>query len=1129
MSFICLTHISASTYHVSTTGNDNNSGTDISSAWKTIEKACKTLIAGDICYVHAGTYTPVGTPSTSNPGCIAIFTAGTADSRIKLWAAGDGKVTLDFSNINTEAVLNRGFYFGLKSAYWHLKGFEIKNAGDNGIKCEGSYHIFENLEIHDNRDTGLQIGMFKDWNQTPKPSDWPTGSPEFNPDYKYCRGNIVINCDSYNNRDSDEGDADGFATKLFPGPGTEYHGCRAWNNADDNWDLYMVYHPIIIENCWCWKGGYRPDGTASKGNGNGFKLGGGGSSGGAAFAQSVGVHVVKNCISFDNANKGYDQNNAQEGMYLFNNIGWNNLFNYRFPTVLDYGDMYIRNCIGFKPSTASQNHEFFSTSNPNTEYNSWTTLDNCDKFKDKAKGSAQTKDYTSEFKSLSVDLAKAPRQADGSLPENDFCKLKDNSVFIDKGQIISNFNATTHLPANKIPVGYVAFTGITIPYNGTTADFGAIESGDPTIATLALVSGNPTQTIYSGTQIEIIYKFGGAATDVNVTGVPAGYATKEGKIVTIKGNPTETFSFSISTTGGTNTATLNGTITVSNIAPASLVVTSGAAAQDVNIGSAMVTTIYTWGGGATDVTYTALPAGLTVDKNITNKTLTISGTPTADGTYTVTTVGGMEGSTKTINGSINRVIPTKVLTGDWYKIQDAFNALPADLSGRIAIGNGGAETIWDPAKTETGNPFSVGGIDISKSNGYVLFTLPSLVEFKINMLTTGDRTMQIKYGSPDQPESSWKTTSISSFSKGTFPGWDVMGKGGISSTKEPIAIKIINTASGGGLRIYDFYIKVYDDGSVGPEPIPNNELPVVQITSPESGTSFETPASITLTARASDPDGFITKVEFYRGSTLIGTVAGFTTLEGAIEKDYSFIWNDVAKGSYSITAKAYDDKNAYKISSAVSVTVTSSGAEPEITRLATFPYIVDFNATSSTFTANYSIPGFIDASTTETPYIAEYATYSGEGSALPNNSQAIRIEQNKSMIFKLANCTTFKFKWCSTGGRYPVLKDDKGKDYFNYTSNKTSKTAYTETATINSTGETDLTLSFNGSGGVTIFYLEINGQSSAIKSTSVDKGDIVGIKYYTITGVEVINPQHGVFIQKITYSNGAVETAKVMK
>ena len=50
-----------------------------------------------------------------------------------------------------------------------------------------------------------------------------------------------------------------------------------------------------------------------------------------------------------------------------------------------------------------------------------------------------------------------------------------------------------------------------------------------------------------------------------------------------------------------------------------------------------------------------------------------------------------------------------------------------------------------------------------------------------------------------------------------------------------------------------------------------NNPPNVQITAPVSGASFTAPASITLTAAAADTDGTISKVDFFRGSTLLGT------------------------------------------------------------------------------------------------------------------------------------------------------------------------------------------------------------------------------------------------------------------
>lgn len=50
--------------------------------------------------------------------------------------------------------------------------------------------------------------------------------------------------------------------------------------------------------------------------------------------------------------------------------------------------------------------------------------------------------------------------------------------------------------------------------------------------------------------------------------------------------------------------------------------------------------VFTWGGTATDVTVTGLPAfGITFVKDMTAKTVTISGTPTASLTFTVTTSG----------------------------------------------------------------------------------------------------------------------------------------------------------------------------------------------------------------------------------------------------------------------------------------------------------------------------------------------------------------------------------------------------------------------------------------------------------------------------------------------------------
>ena len=98
-----------------------------------------------------------------------------------------------------------------------------------------------------------------------------------------------------------------------------------------------------------------------------------------------------------------------------------------------------------------------------------------------------------------------------------------------------------------------------------------------------------------------------------------------------------------------------------------------------------------------------------------------------------------------------------------------------------------------------------------------------------------------------------------------------------------------------------------------------NTPPTAQLTSPAEGASFTAPASIAMTATASDSDGNVTQVAFYADGNLIGTD---TTAP------YSFTWNDVPAGSYALTARSTDDDGDSTTSSAVNVTVTAPNTPP---------------------------------------------------------------------------------------------------------------------------------------------------------------------------------------------------------
>ncbi len=98
-----------------------------------------------------------------------------------------------------------------------------------------------------------------------------------------------------------------------------------------------------------------------------------------------------------------------------------------------------------------------------------------------------------------------------------------------------------------------------------------------------------------------------------------------------------------------------------------------------------------------------------------------------------------------------------------------------------------------------------------------------------------------------------------------------------------------------------------------------NQPPVVSIASPANGAIFTAPATINLSSAATDIDGSIAKVEYYNGTTFIGTGTG---------SGYALSWSNVSAGNYSITAKATDNEGALTVSSAVNVVVNAPNQMP---------------------------------------------------------------------------------------------------------------------------------------------------------------------------------------------------------
>jgi chitinase len=91
--------------------------------------------------------------------------------------------------------------------------------------------------------------------------------------------------------------------------------------------------------------------------------------------------------------------------------------------------------------------------------------------------------------------------------------------------------------------------------------------------------------------------------------------------------------------------------------------------------------------------------------------------------------------------------------------------------------------------------------------------------------------------------------------------------------------------------------------------------PFISLSAPADGARFRVPAAVTLTASANDPDGSIARVDFYEGSTLLGS---------ATQAPYSVTLNSVPAGSHTYFAQALDDGGIATRSSSVTIVVATT-------------------------------------------------------------------------------------------------------------------------------------------------------------------------------------------------------------
>jgi hypothetical protein len=425
---ICLlipSNSRSSTYFVAPDGSDTNEGT-FDHPWLTFQKGFNNLSPGDTLFIRGGTYYPEGTISAGViAGAASRGKKGTASRWYNVFAFPGEHPVLDCRKISDQS-LNRAGIMLAGCAFWHIKGIEITRVDQlrgpparigQGLLIEsGNNNLIELIRAHHCGGPGFRLRTSSE-------------------------GNTFLNCDAYENFDpfseTPGDDADGFDLGYISvREGDErlntLIGCRSWSNSDDGFDMFQArgYRGrYILENCWAWKNGFKPDGTERAGDGNGFKLGADNN----YPADSIIRRSLLKCIACLNRQRGFSQESANTRMIFYNNVAFENgtwgfsFYYYDLPDTL-------RNNISYKNHHGQIENQGISRIHDHNSWDSGFVLSDND------------------FLSLDADQLSTGRNNDGTLPYIEFLHLRKGSLLVDAG----------------IYVG--------LPYNGNAPDIGAFET-----------------------------------------------------------------------------------------------------------------------------------------------------------------------------------------------------------------------------------------------------------------------------------------------------------------------------------------------------------------------------------------------------------------------------------------------------------------------------------------------------------------------------------------------------------------------------------------------------------------------------------------------------------------------------
>ncbi|WP_281228668.1 right-handed parallel beta-helix repeat-containing protein [Flavobacterium aquiphilum] len=417
-------------YYVAPNGNDNNPGTK-NSPVETIKKAQELASSGDTVYIRGGLYM-MREEQIAQYYKIWAYVTKLDKNGINYLAFPNETPVFNYGNIKPEN--RRVIAFLVSGNNIKIKGIEVTavqvtiktHTQSECFEVQGNRNTLEQLKLHD----GMAIGVYI-----------TKGS-----------NNLILNCDAYQNWDSVSengvgGNTDGFGCHAPKGnKNNVFRGCRSWFNSDDGFDLINSAEPVLIDHCWAFYNGYTSD-FKRRADGNGFKSGGYASAPLEQLPNPIPRNTIQFCLAVGNKAAGFYANHHLNGNNWYNNSAYKNRANY------DMLNRKAQKPVDYLKDTQGWGHVL---SNNLGYAATGRELVNIDKSNCTLKNNYFDLGLTikdSDFLSLDESFLTVPRQADGSLPDNNFMRLNPSSSLIDAG------------------------TDIGYPFKGKAPDLGCFEIG----------------------------------------------------------------------------------------------------------------------------------------------------------------------------------------------------------------------------------------------------------------------------------------------------------------------------------------------------------------------------------------------------------------------------------------------------------------------------------------------------------------------------------------------------------------------------------------------------------------------------------------------------------------------------